>query len=32
VGVVEHGMFLGMASEVHVGSSTSVRILRKERD
>jgi ribose 5-phosphate isomerase A len=29
VGVVEHGMFIGMAAEVHVGSSTSVRILRK---
>jgi ribose 5-phosphate isomerase A len=30
VGVVEHGMFLGMATQVHVGNSTSVRILRKE--
>src|ERR1700682_5918404 len=30
VGVVEHGMFLGMATEVHVGSATSVRILRKD--
>jgi ribose 5-phosphate isomerase A len=29
VGVVEHGMFLDMATEVHVGSSTGVRILRK---
>jgi ribose 5-phosphate isomerase A len=29
VGVVEHGMFLGMATEVHVGSTTGVRILRK---
>jgi ribose 5-phosphate isomerase A len=32
VGVVEHGMFLGMASEVHVGSATSVRVLRKRID
>jgi ribose 5-phosphate isomerase A len=32
VGVVEHGMFLGMATEVHVGSATSVRILRKNVD
>ena len=30
VGVVEHGMFLGMATEVHVGSATGVRLLRKE--
>jgi ribose 5-phosphate isomerase A len=29
VGVVEHGMFLGMAAEVHVGGRTGVRILRK---
>jgi ribose 5-phosphate isomerase A len=29
VGVVEHGMFLGMATEVHVGGATTVRILRK---
>jgi ribose 5-phosphate isomerase A len=29
VGVVEHGMFLGMATEVHVGSATGVRVLRK---
>jgi ribose 5-phosphate isomerase A len=29
VGVVEHGMFLAMATEVHVGSSTSARILRR---
>jgi ribose 5-phosphate isomerase A len=29
VGVVEHGMFLGMAAEAHVGSSQGVRILRK---
>jgi ribose 5-phosphate isomerase A len=29
VGVVEHGMFLGMATEVHVGSSMSARILQK---
>src|SRR3984957_15732959 len=27
VGVVEHGMFLGMTTEVHVGSATSVRVL-----
>ena len=32
VGVVEHGMFLGMATEVHVGSATSVRVLRKDVD
>ena len=32
VGVVEHGMFLGMATEVHVGSATGVRILRKDVD
>jgi ribose 5-phosphate isomerase A len=32
VGVVEHGMFLGMATEVHVGSATSVRVLRKRID
>ncbi len=32
VGVVEHGMFLGMATEVHVGTSTGVRILRRESD
>jgi ribose 5-phosphate isomerase A len=32
VGVVEHGMFLGMATEVHVGSAKSVRILRKDVD
>jgi ribose 5-phosphate isomerase A len=30
VGVVEHGMFLGMASQVHVGSPTGVRVLRRE--
>jgi ribose 5-phosphate isomerase A len=29
VGVVEHGMFLGMATEVYVGSANGVRILRK---
>lgn len=29
VGVVEHGMFLGMATEVHVGNATGVRVLRK---
>ncbi len=32
VGVVEHGMFLDMATEVHVGSATSVRVLRKDID
>jgi ribose 5-phosphate isomerase A len=32
VGVVEHGMFLGMATEVHVGSATGVRVLRKGAD
>ena len=30
VGVVEHGMFLGMATEVHVGSASGVRILRND--
>lgn len=29
VGVVEHGIFLGMASEVHVGNATGARVLRK---
>jgi ribose 5-phosphate isomerase A len=32
VGVVEHGMFLGMATEVHVGNAASARILRKHID
>jgi ribose 5-phosphate isomerase A len=32
VGVVEHGMFLGMSTEVHVGSATTVRVLRKNVD
>jgi ribose 5-phosphate isomerase A len=32
VGVVEHGMFLNIATEVHVGSPTGVRILRKDVD
>jgi len=32
VGVVEHGMFLGMATEAHVGSATGVRVLRKDVD
>jgi ribose 5-phosphate isomerase A len=32
VGVVEHGMFLAMATEVHVGSATGVRVLRKGAD
>jgi ribose 5-phosphate isomerase A len=31
VGVVEHGMFLGMASEVHLGGSTGARVLQKSR-
>jgi ribose 5-phosphate isomerase A len=30
VGVVEHGMFLGMVTEAHVGSATGVRVLRKD--
>lgn len=30
VGVVEHGMFLSMATEVHVGSSSGARILRND--
>jgi ribose 5-phosphate isomerase A len=29
VGVVEHGMFLGMTTQVHVGSATGARILTK---
>jgi ribose 5-phosphate isomerase A len=29
VGVVEHGLFLGMTTEVHVGGRSSVRILRR---
>ena len=32
VGVVEHGMFLSMATEVHVGSASGARILRKGVD
>lgn len=32
VGVVEHGMFLGMATEAHVGSAKGVRVLRKNVD
>ena len=32
VGVVEHGMFLGMATEAYVGSATGVRVLRKDVD
>jgi ribose 5-phosphate isomerase A len=32
VGVVEHGMFLGMATQVHVGGAKSVRVLRKHVD
>lgn len=30
VGVVEHGMFLGMATEAHIGSPTGVRILQRD--
>jgi ribose 5-phosphate isomerase A len=29
VGVVEHGMFLGMATEVHIGSANGVRVLQR---
>jgi ribose 5-phosphate isomerase A len=29
VGVVEHGMFLGMATEVHIGNATGVRVIQK---
>lgn len=29
VGVVEHGMFLGMATEAHIGSPTGVRVLQR---
>jgi ribose 5-phosphate isomerase A len=32
VGVVEHGMFLGMATQVHVGSAQGGRVLRKDGD
>jgi ribose 5-phosphate isomerase A len=32
VGVVEDGMFLGMATEIHVGSVSGVRILRERVD
>jgi ribose 5-phosphate isomerase A len=32
VGVVEHGMFLGMTAEVHVGSANGVRVLRERVD
>jgi ribose 5-phosphate isomerase A len=28
-GIVEHGLFIGMASEVHVGTSSGVQILKK---
>jgi len=28
VGVVEHGMFLGMATEVHIGNASGVRVLQ----
>ena len=30
VGVVEHGLFLGMAAEAIIGSETGVRVLRCE--
>ncbi len=30
VGVVEHGMFLGMATEAHIGSPTGVRVLQRD--
>ena len=32
VGVVEHGMFLDMTTEAHVGSATGVRVLRRDVD
>src|ERR1700692_1011621 len=32
VGVVEHGMFLGIATQVHVGSAKNVRVLRRDAD
>ena len=32
VGVVEHGLFIGMASEVHVAGPGGVRILKAERE
>jgi len=32
VGVVEHGLFIGMASEVRLGGAESVQILLPERD
>ena len=32
VGVVEHGMFLGMTTEVHMGGANGVRVLRKDVD
>jgi ribose 5-phosphate isomerase A len=32
VGVVEHGMFLGMATQMHVGSANGVRVLRRNAD
>jgi len=28
-GVVEHGLFIGMASEVHVGTTSGVQVLKK---
>jgi ribose 5-phosphate isomerase A len=32
VGVVEHGMFLDMATQVHVGSANGIRVLRRNAD
>ena len=32
VGVVEHGMFLDMTTEAHVGSPTGVRVLQRDVD
>jgi ribose 5-phosphate isomerase A len=28
-GIVEHGLFIGMATEVHVGGSSGVQVLKK---
>jgi len=32
VGVVEHGLFIGMATEVHVGGSSGVQVLLPNRE
>jgi ribose 5-phosphate isomerase A len=32
VGVVEHGLFIGLTSEVHVGAATGVRVLRRAKE